>query len=239
MFRAVIPPVSGIGFQPKGASAPFAIFPPKPAADGGTAVQYENLRVVTLPNAEDWVPEPSWLAWIGSFVPPGTCVTFKRRAPPPVDRPYRAVAKRAPCDVTVLVDETENRDSVKWILLHEMAHALVTANPTLAETLRAEKRLPGYPVDDDAHEALTEEKLANAFADRMIAEAHRRGLLGGKPGLDRYWWRERTKGYVAPNVYGADVAGGAGVDSTPFPSMLPLIVGALLVAGVGYALTRR
>jgi hypothetical protein len=239
MFRAVIPPVSGIGFQPKGASAPFAIFPPKPARGGGTSVQYENLRVVTLPNAEDWVPEPSWLAWIGSFVPPGTTVTFKRRAPPPVDRPYRAVAKRAPCDVTVLVDETENRDSVKWILLHEMAHALVTANPTLAETLRAEKRLPGYPVDDAAHEALTEEKLANAFADRMIAEAHRRGLLGGKPGLDRYWWRKRTrryaapKGYVAPNVYGA------AVDSTPFPSMLPLVVGALLVVGVGYVLTRR
>jgi hypothetical protein len=109
----------------------------------------------------------------------------------------------------------------------------VTANPTLAETLRAEKRLPGYPVDDDAHEALTEEKLANAFADLMIAEAHRRGLLGGKPGLDRYWWRKRTKGYVAPNVYGADV------DSTPFPSMLPLVVGVLLVVGVGYALTRR
>jgi hypothetical protein len=90
-------------------------------------------------------------------------------------------------------------------------------------------------VDDAAHEALTEEKLANAFADLMVAEAHRRGLLGGKPGLDRYWWRERTKGYVAPKVYGA----AAGRDSTPFPSLLPLVVGALLVAGVGYALTRR
>jgi hypothetical protein len=236
MFRAVIPPVSGIGFQPKGASAPFAIFPPKPARSGGTSVQYENLRVVTLPNAEDWVPEPSWLAWIGSFVPPGTTVTFKRRAPPPVDRPYRAVAKRAPCDVTVLVDETENRDSVKWILLHEVAHALVTANPTLAETLRAEARLPGYPEDDAAHEALTEEKLANAFADRMIAEAHRRGLLGGKPGLDRYWWRERTRRYVAPNVYGADEASGR---STPSSSGWPLVAGALLLAGVGYVLTRQ
>jgi hypothetical protein len=119
-----------------------------------------------------------------------------------------------------------------------MAHALVTANPTLAETLRAEKRLPGYPVDDAAHEALTEEKLANAFADLMVAEAHRRGLLGGKPGLDRYWWRERTRRYVAPKVYGA-AAGGAGVDSTSSTSLLPLVVGALLVAGVGYALTRR
>jgi hypothetical protein len=136
----------------------------------------------------------------------------------------------------VLVDETENRDSVKWILLHEMAHVLVTANPTLAETLRAEKRLPGYPVDDAAHEALTEEKLANAFADRMIAEAHRRGLLGGKPGLDRYWWRERTRRYVAPKVYGADVTGG---DSTPSSSGWPLVAGALLLAGVGYVLTRQ
>lgn len=236
MFRAVIPPVSGIGFQPAGASEAIAIFPPKPAKGGGTSVQYGNLRVVTLPNAEDWVPEPSWLAWIGSFVPPGTNVTFKRRPEPPVARPYRAVASRVPCAVTVLVDETENRDSVKWILLHEMAHALVTANPTLAETLRAEARLPGYPEDDAAHEALTEEKLANAFADLMIAEAHRRGLLGGKPGLDRYWWRERTRRYVAPKVYGADEATGR---STPSSSGWPLVAGALLLAGVGYVLTRQ
>jgi hypothetical protein len=236
MFRAVIPPVSGIGFRPAGASEAIAIFPPKPARSGGTSVQYENLRVVTLPNAEDWVPEPSWLAWIGSFVPPGTTVTFQRRAEPPVERPYRAVATRSPCEITVLVDETENRDSVKWILLHEMAHALVTANPTLAETLRAEARLPGYPEDDAAHEALTEEKLANAFADLMIAEAHRRGLLGGKPGLDRMWWRERTRRYVAPNVYGADEASGR---STPSSSGWPLVAGALLLAGVGYVLTRQ
>lgn len=236
MFRAVIPPVSGLAFVPSGTTTPIAIFPPKPAKGGGTSVQYGNLRVVTIPGAEDWVPEPSWLAWIGSFVPPRTSITFKRRHEPPVKYRYRAVATSNPCKVTVLVNETENRDSVKWLVLHEMAHALVTANPTMAETLRAERRLPGYPEDDAAHEALTEEKLANAFADLMIAEAHRRGLVGGKPGLDRMWWRERTRHYVAPNVYGADEASG---HSTPPSSGWPLVAGALLLAGLGYALTRQ
>jgi hypothetical protein len=57
----------------------------------------------------------------------------------------------------------------------------------------------------------------------MIAEAHRRGLLGGKPGLDRYWWRERTRRYAAPKVYGSP-------DSAP-PSPLPVVLGVLLLAG--------
>jgi hypothetical protein len=56
MFRAVIPPVSGIGFRPAGASEAIAIFPPKPAKGGGTSVQYGNLRVVTLPNSGNFDP---------------------------------------------------------------------------------------------------------------------------------------------------------------------------------------
>jgi len=237
-YKAVIAPASGIAFVPSGATEPIVLHPPQAAAGGATSVRYGNLTVATRPGAEDWVPGPEWLAWAGGFVPPHTVVTFARRKEGPRENKYgwRAVAERPNgtkgTRILVLVDETETRDSVKWLLLHEFAHALVTDTPTLAETLRAEKRPNGYPHDDDAHESLFEEGLANAFADRMLAKAHRRGLLGGKPGLDRYWWRERTRRYVSPNVYGTP-------DSTPPTSMLPLIVGALFVAGVGYGLMRR
>jgi DNA (cytosine-5)-methyltransferase 1 len=56
MFRAVIPPVSGLAFVPSGTTTPIAIFPPKPAKGGGTSVQYGNLRVVTLPNSGNFDP---------------------------------------------------------------------------------------------------------------------------------------------------------------------------------------
>ncbi len=193
MYKAAIAPVSGLAFVPSGASTPIVLHPPQAAPAGGWAVQYGNLRVVTLPGAQDWVPDPSWLAWVGGWVPPRTTITFVRR-PETMPRQYRAVADRPRPDgsvnVRVLVDETETRDSVRWLVLHEMAHVLVSANPTLAETLRAERYPANYPHDDDAHEAVFEEQLANAFADR----------LAPVPGLNRRWWRKRTQGYVQPSL---------------------------------------
>ena len=151
---------------------------------------------------------------------------FARRKEGPQKYGWRAVAERPNghkgTRILVLVDETETRDSVRWLLLHEFAHALVTATPTLAETLRAEKRPEGYPENDDAHEAVFEEEVANAFADR----------LAPVPGLDRRWWRERTRRYVTPTIYGA-------VGSTASSLRIPLVASALLVAGLGYALMRR
>jgi hypothetical protein len=98
-----------------------------------------------------------------------------------------------------------------------MAHVLVSANPTLAETLRAERYPANYPHDDDAHETVFEEQLANAFADR----------LAPVKGLNRRWWRKRTKGYVQPSL-----GFGAATLSRAPGYVLPLVV----VAGLGYVL---
>lgn len=193
MYKAAIAPASGLAFVPSGSSTPVVLHPPQAAPSGGWAVQHGNLRVVTLPGAQDWVPDPSWLSWVGGWSPLPTTITFVRR-PETVPKAYRAVADRPHRDgsvsVRILVDETETRDSIRWLVLHEMAHVLVSADPTLAETLRAGRRPSGYPHDDDAHEAVLEEQVANAFADR----------LAPVPGLDRRWWRKRTKGYVQPSL---------------------------------------
>lgn len=220
MYKAAIAPASGLAFVPSGSSTPVVLHPPQAAPSGGWAVQHGNLRVVTLPGAQDWVPDPSWLSWVGGWAPPRTTITFVRR-PETAPKNFRAVANRPQSDgsvaVRILVDETETRDSVRWLVLHEMGHVLISANPTLAETLRAERYPANYPHDDDAHEAVLEEQIANAFADR----------LAPVPGLNRRWWRKRTKGYVQPTLgYGAAA-------SPPVPRyVLPLV----LVAGLGYVL---
>jgi len=217
MYKAAIPLASGLAFVPAGATEPIVLHPSKGTEGGRPFVDYYNLRVVQEPNTLDYVPEPEWLARTGRIAPPGTLVVFIRRPEAPLGKkyPYRAVATPRPgggTSIRLFVDETETKDSVKWLLLHELAHALVTAQPTLAETLRAEPRPPGYPHNDDAHEAVFEERLANAFADRHAPV----------PGLDRRWWRARTK-----------TLGYSGAGPGASSSALPLVV---LVGILGYAL---
>jgi hypothetical protein len=217
MYKAAIPLASGLAFVPAGATEPIVLHPSKGTEGGRPFVDYYNLRVVQEPNTLDYVPEPEWLARTGRIAPPGTLVVFIRRPEAPLGKkyPYRAVATPRPgggTSIRLFVDETETKDSVKWLLLHELAHALVTAQPTLAETLRAEPRPPGYPHNDDAHEAVFEERLANAFADRHAPV----------PGLDRRWWRARTK-----------TLGYSGAGTGASSSALPLVV---LVGILGYAL---
>jgi hypothetical protein len=217
MYKAAIPLASGLAFVPAGATEPIVLHPSKGTEGGRPFVDYYNLRVVQEPNTLDYVPEPEWLARTGRIAPPGTLVVFVRRPEHPLGKkyPYRAVATPRPgggTSIRLFVDETETKDSVKWLLLHELAHALVTAQPTLAETLRAEPRPPGYPHNDAAHEAVFEERLANAFADR----------LAPVPGLDRRWWRARTK-----------TLGYSGAGTGASSSVLPLVV---LVGILGYAL---
>ena len=219
-YKAAIPLASGLAFVPAGATEPIVLHPSKGTEGGRPFVDYYNLRVVQGPDTLDYVPEPEWLAWAGHIAPPGTLAVFTRRPEAPLGKkyPYRAVATPRPggTSIRMFVDETETKDSVKWLLLHELAHALVTAQPTLAETLRAEPRPPGYPHNDEAHEAVFEERLANAFADR----------LAPVPGLDRRWWRQRTRqrGYAgfAPST----------LPSRWFPVVLVGVLGyALVTAG--------
>jgi len=192
-YKAAIPLASGLAFVPAGATEPIVLHPSKGTVRGRPFVDYYNLRVVYHPNVYDWMPTPSWLAGVGRMAPPGTTLEFIRRPEHPLGKkyPYRAVAERRGgdrTDIRIFVDETETPDSVKWLVLHELAHVLVTAQPTLAETLRAQPRPSGYPHDDDAHEAVLEEQVANAFADKHAPT----------PGLDRRWWRQRVKERMTP-----------------------------------------
>ena len=89
--------------------------------------------------------------------------------------------------VKLFVDPTETRDSVLWLLHHELAHVGVTQTPGLVSSLRRAPRPPGYPNDDDAHESHPEERHANAVADAWMS------LRGRPQGLDRRWWRSQVK----------------------------------------------
>jgi hypothetical protein len=180
-YKAAIAPASGLAFVPSGASEPVVLHPPAGTVGGEPFVVYGNMRVVYGVDTLDYVPGPEFLADVGRRAAPGTTLIFRRR-PPGKGHGYRAVAERNGT-VLLYVDETETKDSVKWLVLHELAHILVTAQPTLAETLRSQPRPSGYPKDDAAHEAVIEEQVANAYAD----------LLAPVPGLDRRWWRKRTQ----------------------------------------------
>lgn len=215
-FKAAIPLASGLAFVPSGATEPIVLHPSKGTVQGRPFVDYYNLRVVYHPNVYDWMPAPSWFAWLGKMPPKGTVLEFIRRPEHPLGNkyPYRAVAQQrlgGGTDIRVYVDETETPDSIKWLVLHELAHVLVTAEPTLAETLRSQPRPSGYPHDDDAHEAVLEEQVANTFADK----------LAPVKGLDRRWWRKRVEGRMTLNPVSAPPAPsktGYGADGLVLPS---------------------
>jgi hypothetical protein len=130
-----------------------------------------------------WLPEPEWFDQITMLVPSGQTVEFRLREPKD-GYAYRGFHRGS--YTLILVDLTETPDSVKWLLLHEMGHAAIDGAP-YAAALRAIPKPPGYPLNDDAHEACLEEQLANETADRWSI------MLGGVPGLGRRWWRERVR----------------------------------------------
>jgi len=207
------------------------LHPPAGTVGGEPFVVYGNMRVVYGVDTLDYVPGPEFLADVGRRAAPGTTFIFRRR-PPGKGHGYRAVAERNG-KVLLYVDETETKDSVKWLVLHELAHILVTAQPTLAETLRSQPRPSGYPKDDAAHEAVIEEQVANAYAD----------LLAPVPGLDRRWWRKRTQamgyGEAAPPLPSEKAAAAfwargevSGVAWT-FTQRAALLAGGMYLAGGG------
>lgn len=210
-YKAAIALASGLAFVPPGASEPVVLHPASGTFRGEPFVRYGNLRVVYGVNTLDYVPSPEWLYEVGKRAVPGTTLVFRRRPEAPAAKkyPYRAVAERNGT-VTLYVDETETKDSVKWLVLHELAHTLITAQPALAAQLRSQPRPNGYPYDDAAHEAVVEEQVANAYAD----------LLAPVPGLDRRWWRRRTQ---AASYGSTDVVG------EPENRVRNVVVGSLVV----------
>lgn len=143
------------------------------------------MRIIVGKGTLPWVPEHRWFSALAEASPSGQTVEFRCR--PMVDRyAYRGVNSNG--RITIIVDVSETPESIKWLLLHEMAHSAVEYTP-FAKQLRAEPKPPGYPHDDDAHESVTEEKLANAVADTLAPR------FGTRPGLNRRWWRARCRAF--------------------------------------------
>ena len=108
----------------------------------------------------------------------------------PVD-PYafRAFAKGR--RALLFVDPTETKDSVLWLLVHELTHLELPQSRLLHEVYRNRERDPAYLHSDEAHEADLEERFANQIADVMMAR------FGRPTGLDRRWWRKRVQSMLS------------------------------------------
>jgi hypothetical protein len=162
-------------------------------------VRYGQLTVEVRPGAEAWVPPARWFRFFGDALPGPQRVVFhprserarawaedhpERKEPPGHAYSFRAYT-RGPV-TRIFVDDTETRASTGWLLAHELAHALLNRVPSLATELRRHPRPERYATSDEAHEAVPEEQVANRVADLVSTR------LGGRPGLNRRWWRART-----------------------------------------------
>jgi hypothetical protein len=127
----------------------------------------EPIRVIADPGTEPWVPDAAWWQALSAKVPPGQTVNTGSKT-------------------IVYVDETETPESVKWLLLHEMAHATINRCTEAARIIRAAPKPKNYATDDNAHASVWEEQIANACANYLAPS------MGTLPDLDRFWWRKRV-----------------------------------------------
>lgn len=161
-------------------------------------MQYGQLTVEIRPGAEAWVPPARWFRVIGENLPGPQRVVFHPRREREAAWAEDHKGRPAPGDAysfraytlgpvtRIFVDDTETRASVGWVLLHELAHAVLNRFPRLAAELRSQPRPTDYATSDAAHEAVAEEQVANRVADLLAPP------LGGRAGLHRIWWRKRT-----------------------------------------------
>ena len=97
---------------------------------------------------------------------------------------FRAYAGKDYC--RIFVDETETKDSVLWVMLHELAHIALATSPFLFKGYR-HLTPEDYHCSDNAHERDPEEQMANEIAMSWM------DMLGyGKVSYPRHWWRNRT-----------------------------------------------
>ena len=97
---------------------------------------------------------------------------------------FRAYAGKDYCKI--FVDETETKDSVLWVMLHELAHIALASSPFLFKGYR-HLTPDDYHCSDEAHERDPEEQMANSIAMSWM------DMLGyGRVNYPRHWWRERT-----------------------------------------------
>ena len=143
-----------------------------------------SIRVEVEPGAEAWVPPYSWMAAVSEWVPANQVIRFRLR---PADSDFRYRAVNTGNETTILVGPTETPASVKWSVLHEMAHASLNHWPEAADVIRSIPKPENYATNDDAHASVWEEQIADACADHLAPS------MGTLPGLNRKWWRAKLK----------------------------------------------
>ena len=94
--------------------------------------------------------------------------------------------------IVVFDDKTETKDSLLWLLLHEIAHIFVTRTPKLRRQFRSRSLPSGYMTSDSAHESSPEEQFANMMADQWYKE-----FFGHSGSFHRLWWRRRVLNTMA------------------------------------------
>lgn len=157
-----------------------------------------NLTMFCHADASDWCPNGDIIQQLSAFFTKEVNVSIyprhmldvvwsKDHCGKPYEKDYyafRAYAGKDYCKI--FVDETETKDSVLWVMLHELAHIALASAPYL---FRAYRHLtpPDYFDSDEAHESDPEEQMANAMAMSWM------DMLGyGKVSYPRHWWRQRT-----------------------------------------------
>ena len=156
------------------------------------------LTVTYTPSVRAWLPAEATLTSVRKYLSRRTVVhllprralaeTFAREIGHPlVGSLYqlRAWSLKSRGEAWVFADQTETRDSVLWVLLHELAHLDLVGAGLLQAAVEA-PRTAAYDTDE-GHEADPEERLANQVATALLGQ-----LTGRSQALDRRWWRARV-----------------------------------------------
>lgn len=156
----------------------------RPEAAAALGLPAPRLRVE--PGAEAWAPSPeTWALLQGAYPVNVDVVLLPRRrvaeVRPRQEPPYAFRAWSQSGSATVLVDPTETRGSVEWLLAHELGHHLLMEREDLRAPLRAGRPVGVDPRSDAFHRLDPEERQCDEWATE---------ILGAR--LDRDWWRRRT-----------------------------------------------
>lgn len=147
------------------------------------------MKLLVHREAVPWTPSDEDLEVLQSFykekLPLAKAWLWPRRMADQVlgrrSRPYAFRAFTRGGDSHVFVDPSETRQSVTFLLGHELCHQLVAKSPTLQEAF-ADARPPGLARAGDLfHQRDPEERFCDGISER---------LLGYR--FDRDWWRQRV-----------------------------------------------
>lgn len=150
------------------------------------------------PDARPWAPSPAELEAISkatggdytvNLFPRSMVVEVWEADHPDRDYPYtdeyKFRAYQNGREAFIFVDDTETKDSVRWLIMHELTHMGLRTLPELWYEYQL-KTPEDYDKTDEAHEADPEEMLANQVAREYVGVNY-----------PRTWWRERVERKLA------------------------------------------